>query len=157
MLVTPVPTNEPVQTQPSPNFQYLPQKAYVQPFKPEVGVPQGQQPLTAAPQVALPAPAAPAQQGIGGIDMATLMGILGSAGAAFAYLKGHIVGKKGDKTAETTKEQSEQIVKGASVDQALAKQVFENMSDGGVGIKDAPEIKMENLVHNKEEAARNSK
>ena len=146
----PTPSPTPIQIQPNPNFEYLPQKAYVQTYKPEIGIPVGQQGLTAVPQVQVQ----PAVQSntIAGFDMTEIFGIIGTLVGAGAYLKGHLVGKKTDKVEETTKEQSVQIVKGADVDATIAKQVFENMTDKGLSINDKPEIKLENLNKNKEEA-----
>src|SRR5687768_13047251 len=72
VAVTPVPptaptvTNVPTPTTPQPNWQFLPQKAYVQPFCPEVGVPPNALPLTAVPQVIPVQPQV--QQSVGGFD-----------------------------------------------------------------------------------------
>ena len=142
-----VPTQSatPIQIQPNPNFEYLPQKAYVQTYKPEIGIPVGQQPLTAVPQVV---PVQPQQQNFisSTVDsLGGIAGVMGMLGAAGVYVKTRFLNK-------TVKENSAQIVKGADVDATIAKQVFENMPDKGESINDKPEIQLNKLAENKEEA-----
>ena len=145
--VTPTPTATPVETSPSPNFQYLPQKAYVQPFKPEVGIPQNVIPLTAVPQVV---PVQPVQnQTLGGFDIGSIMSMVIAAGSGLFAKMGI---DKARKVEEISKEQSTQIVQSKQVEQSLAKQVYDNMPDKGASIQDAPEIRLETLADNKEEA-----
>ena len=140
--VVPTPVPVPTPTEPNPNFQYLPQKAAVTVYNPEVGIPANSQPLTVVPQVV------PAQQNFisGTIDsLGGIAGVMGMLGAAGVYVKTRLLNK-------TVKENSAQIVKGADVDATIAKQVFENMADKGASIQDKPEIKLETLSKNKEEA-----
>ncbi len=147
----PVPVPQPTPTSPAPNLQYLPQKAYVQAYAPENGIPASNQPLQVVPQT-VPAPVAPASTPLGIPNDILSYIAMGSAG--LAYFKTHILGKKTDKVEEVTREQSAQIVKGAEVDRSIADQVYENMTDKGVSIKDKPEIKLETLAANKEEAVK---
>ena len=141
--VVPTPSQTPIQIQPNPNFEYLPQKAYVQTYKPEIGIPVGQQPLTAVPQVQVQ----PVQSQASNVldQFGGVAGIMAMAGAAGVYLKTRLLNK-------VVKENSAQIVKGADVDATIAKQVFENMPDKGLSIQDKPEIRLDNLNKNKEEA-----
>ena len=147
--ITPTPVPTPTPTSPNPNLQYLPQKAYVQAYAPENGIPSTSGALQVVPQVV---PVQNQTASIGGLDIGSIMGYLAAIGSAGAYIKGHLVGKKTDKVEETTKEQSAQIVKGAVVDEKIAERVYKNMSDGGTSINDAPEIRLDKLVENKEEA-----
>lgn len=147
----PTPVSTPTPTSPNPNLQYLPQKAYVQAYAPENGIPLNSQPLQIVPQVV----PAPVQNNSNILDQfggtAGVMAMLASAGI---YLKTRVLDKKTEKNAEVTREQSAQIVKGAEVDQKIADRVYKNMSDGGASINDAPEIKLETLAANKEEAVK---
>jgi hypothetical protein len=150
--IAPTPVPEATPTSPAPNLQYLPQKAYVQSYAPEIGIPTPNTPLQAVPQVQTVQPVPVQQNTVGGFDIGSIMGYLAAIGSAGAYLKGHIVGKKADKNEEVTREQSQQIIKGTEVDQSIANQVYQNMADGGASIHDKPEIKLENLAKDREEA-----
>lgn len=145
----------PTPTTPNPNFQYLPQKAFVLPYAPENGIPNTpplNSPLAPTPvqpipvQQAAPAPSGSSLLGIPGLDVAAI------AAAVGVYLKTRLLDKKTDKVEQTSRENSVQIAKGADVDQSIADQVYRNMSDGGASIHDKPEIKLENLSKNKQEA-----
>jgi len=142
---TVVPT--PTPTTPNPQFQYLPQKAYVQSYAPEVGVPSNT-PLTQAPVVV----AGPQQQAVGGLDMGSLAGILGVLGAGGAYLKGHFANKKAEAAKETGQQLAENNVQQATVQQKTLEQLYENMPDKGASITDKPEIKLEKVAEVKDEA-----
>ena len=153
--VAPTVTNQPTPTTPTPNFQYLPQKAYVQPFKPEVGIPENSIPLTAVPQVVpQQIPVQPVQNNSSNIidSLGGIGGITAMLGAAGVYFKTRVLDKKTDKIDDTTKQQSQQIVKGAIVDQKIADQVYQNMGEEANKINDKPEIKLENLKANIDEA-----
>ena len=149
--VTPTPVPTPTPTQPNPNFQYLPQKAAVTVYNPEIGIPTNAQPLQVVPTV-VPQQVVPQSNILDQLGGAT--GITALAAAAGVYIKAHLVGKKADKTEETTREQSVQIVKGTEVDQSLANRIYKNMPDNGESIHDQPEIKLETLAKNKEEAVK---
>lgn len=147
----------PTPTTPNPNFQYLPQKAYVLPYAPENGIPVTpplNSPLASTPVQPVPVPVQQAASvpsgsnmlGIPGLDLAAI------AAAVGVYLKTRLLDKKTDKVEQVTRENSVQIVKGTKVDKAISDQVYQNMSDGGESIHDKPEIKLENLNKNIDEA-----
>ena len=147
----------PTPTTPNPNFQYLPQKAFVLPFAPENGIPVTPplnsplaptpvQPVPTAVPVQQSAPSGSNMLGIPGLDLAAI------AAAVGVYLKTRLLDKKTDKVEAVTKENSVQIVKGTKVDKAISDQVYQNMSDGGESIHDKPEIRLENLNKNIDEA-----
>src|SRR5687767_6162662 len=74
---TPVPT--PTPTTPNPNLQYLPQKAYVQAYAPENGLPANTPQLQVIPTVV--PQAAPQQSsglGIPGLDIAAVLALVGT-------------------------------------------------------------------------------
>ena len=148
--VTPVPTIAPTPTQTTPNFQYLPQKAYVQPFAPESGVPQNSQPLTAVPQV-VPVQNIP-QQNTGGFDLGSMAGIIGLLGAGGAYLKGHFANKKAEGAVDTSRANASAIVDSKAVEAAIAKFAFKANPEEANMLNDAPEIKLQTLEENKKKA-----
>ena len=152
---TPTVTNVPTPTTPNPNFQYLPQKAYVQPFAPEVGIPSNAIPLTSVPQVI---PMQPVQQQVGGFDFGTIMGVISAITAGGALLKSKLVGDKTNKVEATSQNNAEQIVKGAAVDQSIAKTMFELAPKEKVDAMEgtAPDIKLVKLAQNKDEAVTNA-
>jgi hypothetical protein len=150
----------PTPTQPNPNLQYLPQKAFVYSFAPESGVPPAT-PMQALPVTPTVTPSVPVQQPVavqsGGSIIDSLggyTGITAMLAAAGVYLKTRVLDKKTEKVAEVTREQSAQIVKGAQVDQKISEQVYENMTDKGESINDKPQIKLETLKDNVEEATK---
>ena len=147
--VSPTVTNTPTPTSPNPNLQYLPQKAYVQSYAPEVGVPSNTVPLQAVPPVVAPAYQ---QQNTGGFDLGSLAGILGVLGAGGAYLKGHFANKKAEAAKETGQQLAENNVQQATVQQKTLEQLYENMPDKGASITDKPEIKLEKVAEVKDEA-----
>jgi hypothetical protein len=142
----------PAQTQPNPNLQYLPQKAYVQAFGPEYGLPVSPTPLQSiTPPQVQPAPAVQ-QNTVFGIDPATLAGIVGTLGAGVAYFKGHLANKKADKAEETGKENSAMNVKQAIISEEALKLQYENMPDKGNNITDKPEIRLTEVAKMKDKA-----
>lgn len=144
--VTPTPVPAPTPTAPVPNLQYLPQKSYIQTFVPEQGVPLAQ-PATSLPQYTN-------QSSTGPFDMQTILSIVSLLAGGGALVKSKLVGDKTNKVEEVSREQSQQIIKGAEVDKSIADQVYKNMTDGGANIKDKPEIKLETLTANKDEAVK---
>ncbi len=150
--ITPTPVPTPTPTSPNPNLQYLPQKAYVQAYAPENGIPSTSGALQVVPTVV---PTPPVQQssglGIPGLDIAAILAL---GGTALTYFKTHLVSKKADRNEEISREQSAQIVKGAEVDRKLADQVYENMPDKGESINDKPEIQLRVLNDNVDEAVK---
>lgn len=146
--VTPVPSINPTPTSPEPNPQYLPQKAYVQLFAPENGIPTSSGTLPVISQVV---PAAPVQQagpslGIPGLDIAAILALFGTGAT---YVKSHLIGKKTDKVEETAKENSKHIVEGTTVDSELARLLFEwNKEKADALNGTAPAVKLEALEDN---------
>ena len=140
----------PAQTQPNPNLQYLPQKAYVQAFGPEYGLPTSPTPLqsiTPIPTVAAPAPG---QNILGGnLDIVSILAAIGAGGA---YLKGHFANKKADKAEETGKENAAMNVKQAIIAEEGLKLQYENMADKGANITDKPEIRLTEVAKMKDKA-----
>jgi hypothetical protein len=147
--VVPTVTNTPTPTASSPNFQYLPQKAYVQSYGPEVGVPANTAPLQAAPIVVAPPVQQPAAQAGGGFDIGTIISMAIAAGSGLFAKMGF---DKAKKAQGTVQEVAENNVKQATVQQKTLEQVYEIMPDKGVSIKDKPEIKLENVAKVKDEA-----
>jgi len=133
-----VPT--PTPTAPNPNFQYLPQKAYVQAYGPEIGIPSsgGLQP---APTVVVPAQqAAPAANG--GFDIGSIMAMVTAAGAGlFAKMKGDQA-----KKAETiAKDNMGSILDNKEALKELARIMYSMNPEKANQITDAPSIKLETL------------
>jgi len=143
----------PAQTQPNPNLQYLPQKAYVQAFGPEYGLPSSPTPLQSLAPVPTAPAVAPAQNNTsilgGNLDV---VGILAAIGAAGAYLKGHLVGKKADKAEDIGKENAAMNVKQAIISEESLKLQYENMADKGANITDKPEIRLTEVAKMKDKA-----
>ena len=147
--VTPTPVPTPTPTAPAPNFQYLPQKAYVQPFAPESGVPQNAIPLTAVPQTVLSAQ--PVQQTTtGGFDINSILPYVVAGGSALLgkmgldrAKKAEGIGKEALGAEVRTKEQLHDF----------ARVSYEKMPDKGASITDAPSIKLETLDKEKAELA----
>jgi hypothetical protein len=146
---TPVPTATP--TTPNPNFQYLPQKAYVQSFAPENGITSNAVPLQAIPTI-IPAQQQAQPTTVGGLDLGSMAGVLGVLGAGAAYLKGHFANKKADKVEGTAKENAVAIVDSKVVEQEIAKYMFNLDKAKADALNDAPAIKLETLENKKEKA-----
>jgi len=139
----PTVVNTPTPTSPLPNLQYLPQKAYVQSYAPEIGIPTPNVPLQSAPVVQAPALQAPTtQSSIPGIDIAAMLAL---GGTAINFVKNHF-------TSKTTKANSEMNVQQAIVQQKTLEQLYENMPDKGESIKDKPEIQLREIADLKEKA-----
>src|ERR1044071_1413700 len=148
--VTPTAVPTPTPTSPNPNLQYLPQKAYVQAYAPENGIPSTSGQLQVVPQV-VPAPA-PAQSN--GLGIPTdIMGILAMVGAAGAYLKGHLANNKANEAKETSKENAAMNVKQAIVQEEGLKLQYEKMGpEQANAITDKPEIRLTELAKMKDKA-----
>lgn len=142
--VTPTPVNTPTPTAPNPNLQYLPQKAYVQAYAPENGIPSNQQPLQVVPQV-VPAPV----QQSAGFDIGSIMSMAIAAGSGLMAKMGF---DKAKKVQGTVQDVAQVQVKQTDQTKVLAKQVYENMSDGGASITDKPEIQLKILEETKNQA-----
>lgn len=141
--VTPTPVNTPTPTEPNPNLQYLPQKAYVQAYAPEVGLPTGQQPLQVVPQV-VPAPAVQAGTlGIPGLDVMAISAAIGTF--IRSELKGHTITNVIKKIAGTQVKQIEAQEEhlGLTMDQ---------MPQKGDEITNKPNIKQDHIKEIKQEA-----
>jgi len=145
--VSPTPVPTPTPTSPNPNLQYLPQKAYVQAYAPENGIPATSGQLQVVPQVV------PAPQQSSGIGIPTdIMGILAMVGAAGAYLKGHLANNKADKAQDIGKENAAMNVKQGIIQEESLKLQYENMPDKGVNITDKPEIRLTEVAKMKDKA-----
>jgi hypothetical protein len=146
-VVTPTPVPTPTPTSPEPNLQYLPQKAYVQSYAPENGIPTNGAPLQVVPQTV------PVQSNsIGGVNIDSALSVLSmivSAGSGFAAKLGF---DKAKKAQNTSQENAETNVKQAAIQQKTLEQVYENMPDKGASIQDKPEIKLEEVAKVKDEA-----
>jgi len=145
-VTTPTPVLTPTPTSPNPNLQYLPQKSYVQTFAPENGIPSST-PLQALAPVQAPAP----QQQSSGFPT-DIMGILAMAGAAGAYLKGHLANHKADKAQDIGKENAAMNVKQGIIQEESLKLQYENMPDKGNSITDKPEIRLTEVAKMKDKA-----
>ena len=145
--IPPTVVNTPTPTAPNPNFQYLPQKAYVQAYGPEIGLPSTGA-LQPAPTVVVPAQqAAPAANG--GFDVGSILAIVTAAGAGlFAKLNRDKVNKVQD----TTKENSASLVDTKIVQQEIARYMFNLDKAKAEALNDAPAIKLEKLEQDKKEA-----
>ena len=145
-VTTPTPVLTPTPTSPNPNLQYLPQKSYVQTFAPENGIP------SSTPLQALPPVQVPVQQQSSGIPT-DIMGILAMAGAAGAYLKGHLANKKADKAEDTSKENAAMNVKQGIIQEESLKLQYENMgTEKANAITDKPEIRLTEVAKMKDKA-----
>ena len=150
--VSPTIVNTPTPTAPNPNFQYLPQKAYVQAYGPEIGIPSSGGQLQGVP-VVQPAPVvqqtASSDPLGGGLNMASILAIIAAGGA---YLKGHLANKKAEKTEVVAKENSVAIVDSKVVEQEIAKYMFNLDKAKAEALDDQPAIKLETLENKKEKA-----
>ena len=149
--VAPTIVNTPTPTAPNPNFQYLPQKAYVQAYGPEIGVPSSGGQLQGVP-VIQPAPIVQQPAQPAGFDIGSIMGILGTLAAGGAYLKGHLADKKAEKVEVVAKENSAAIVDSKIVEQEVARYMFNLDKAKADSLNDAPAIKLETLENNKKTA-----
>ena len=147
--VTPTPVPTPTPTEPNPNFQYLPQKAAVTVYNPEIGIPANTQPLQVVPQVV---PVQNQTASVGGLDIGSIVGYLAAIGSAGAYIKGHLVGKKTDKVEETTKEVAQTQVKQIGIQQGSLELQYENMPQKGNEITNREDIRLANVESLKEKA-----
>jgi len=145
--VSPTVTNVPTPTAPSPNLQYLPQKAYVQSFAPEQGVPANSIPLQAVPPVVAPSPYQ--QQSNSGFDIGSIMSMIIAGGSGLLAKMGFDKAKTAQNTSQAN---SETNVKQATIQQKTLEQVYENMGDKGASITNKPEIKLEEVAKVKDEA-----
>ena len=109
-IVTPTPVPTPTPTSPEPNIHYLPQKAYVQSYAPENGIPSNGQPLQVVPQTV------PVQsQAVGGFDAGSIVSMIVAAGSGLFAKVG--IDRAKNLTKETmsgtltTKEAVEQLAK----------------------------------------------
>jgi len=148
-LPTPVPPTvvpTPTPTAPNPNFQYLPQKAYVQAYGPEIGIPTNGVPLQQAPTVIA---ASPTQ---GGIDTGSIMGIIGTVVAAGSGLVAKMSHDKSKQVQQITRENSSAIVDSKVVQQEIARYMFNLDKAKADALNDAPAIKLEKLEDDKKVA-----
>jgi len=145
--VSPTVTNVPTPTAPSPNLQYLPQKAYVQSFAPEQGVPANSIPLQAVPPVVAPSPYQ--QQSNSGFDIGSIMSMVIAGGSGLLAKMGFDRAKTAQNTSQANAETN---VKQATIQQKTLEQVYENMGDKGASITNKPEIKLEEVAKVKDEA-----
>ncbi len=143
--VIPTPVPNPTPTQPDPNFQYLPQKAAVTVYNPEIGVPQFAQPLQTVPQVISP-PAVPVQSGtlgIPGLDVALIAGLVGQ------FIRTELKNK--------TVTGLVKRIAGTQVKQIEAQEehlglTFDQMPQKGDEITNKPNIKQDHIKDIKEQA-----
>jgi len=146
--VSPTVTNTPTPTAPNPNLQYLPQKAYVQSFAPEVGIPPNSVPLQAVPPVVAPS-YQQQQQPNSGFDIGSIMSMIIAGGSGLLAKMGFDKAKTAQNTSQAN---SETNVKQATIQQKTLEQVYENMGDKGASITNKPEIKLEEVAKVKDEA-----
>ena len=148
--VVPTPSQTPIQIQPNPNFEYLPQKAYVQTYKPEIGIPVGQQPLTAVPQVQVQ----PVQSQASNIldQFGGVTGVVGMLTAAGVYVKTKFMDKKTDKNKETIQDVAQTQVKQIEVEEEHLGLTYDNMPQKGNEITNKPIIKQDNIKEIKDKA-----
>lgn len=140
----PTVTNTPTPTSPLPNLQYLPQKAYVQSYAPEIGIPTPNVPLQSAPVVQAPAVQAPVtQSSIPGIDIAAMLAL---GGTALNFVKNHFTNK-------TAKANSEMNVKQGVISEETLKLLYETMgTEKANAITDKPEIRLTEVAKMKDKA-----
>jgi hypothetical protein len=149
--LTPTPVPTPTPTSPNPNFQYLPQKAGVTVYAPEVGIPQNAQPLQVVPQV-IPQQIAPQQQSgtIGGMDIGDIFAMVVSAGSGLAAKLGWDKAKKAQQTGQ---ENSAMNVKQGIVQEETLKLAYENMgAEKANAITNKPEIRLTEVAKNNDKA-----
>lgn len=146
----PTVTNQPTPTTPTPNWQFLPQKAYVQPFGPEVGIPPNALPLTSVPQVIPMQPQQVQQQTNSGFDVGSIISMVVAAGSGLAAKVGF---DKAKKVQETSQANSTAIVESKTVEQELARLMFEWNKDKADALNEtAPAVKLETLKDNVKDA-----
>jgi len=137
--IPPTVVNTPTPTAPNPNFQYLPQKAYVQAYGPEIGLPSTGA-LQPAPTVLVPAQQAPAANG--GFDIGSIMAIVTAAGAGlFAKMKGD----QAKKAEAISKDNMGSILDNKEALKELARIMYSMNPEKANQITDAPSIKLETL------------
>jgi len=154
VVVSP-PTN--VATLPNPNWQFLPQKAYVQSFAPEVqpntptaivGPLPASAPTTITQQpVAAAAPSAAGS--LGGLDLGSIMAMIISTGSGI-YTK--MTADKTKKVEATSQANAGAIVDTKVVQQEIARYMFNLDKAKADALNDSPAIKLENLEKEKKEA-----
>jgi len=138
--IPPTVVNTPTPTAPNPNFQYLPQKAYVQAYGPEIGLPSTGA-LQAAPTVLVPQQQAPAPAN-GGFDVASIMALVTAAGAGlFAKMKGD----QAKKAEVIAKDNMGSILDNKEALKELARIMYSMNPEKANQITDAPSIKLETL------------
>ena len=145
--VAPTVTNTPTPTAPNPNLQYLPQKAYVQSFAPEVGVPANSVPLQSVPPVV--APSYQQQSTNNGFDIGSILSMVVAAGSGLFAKMGFDKAKNAQATGQ---QNAEMNVKQAAIQEQTLQQVYENMPDKGVSINNKPEIKLTEVAKMKDTA-----
>jgi len=139
--IQPTIVNTPTPTAPNPNFQYLPQKAYVQAYGPEIGIPTNGQPLQ-APIVVAPAAQQAAPAANGGFDIGSIMAIVTAAGAGlFAKMKGD----QAKKAEGLAKDNMGSILDNKEALKELARIMYSMNPEKANQITDAPSIKLETL------------
>jgi len=146
--VSPTIVNTPTPTAPNPNFQYLPQKAYVQAYGPEIGIPNSGGILQGVP-VVQPAPvvqqAAPANNGF---DIGSIMAMVTAAGAG---LFAKMTGDKAKKTEAVSKETMGATLDNKELIKEIARVMYQMNPEKANQITDAPSIKLETLKENTDE------
>jgi hypothetical protein len=142
--VTPTAVPTPTPTSPNPNLQYLPQKAYVQAYAPENGIPSTSGQLQVVPTVV-----PQTQNSLGGFDLGSILPTLIAAGSGIFAKMGFDKAKKAEATSQSN---AEMYVKQATVQSETLKQVYENMPNKGNEITNKPEIKLDNVENLKSEA-----
>jgi len=147
--VSPTIVNTPTPTAPNPNFQYLPQKAYVQAYGPEIGIPtsggqlQGVPVIQPAPVVQQQAPAAN-----NGFDIGSIMAMVVAAGSG---LFAKMAGDKAKKTEAVSKETMGATLDNKELIREVARVMYQMNPDKANQITDAPSIKLETLKEDTEE------
>ncbi len=141
----PNPVPNPTPTEPVPNFQYLPQKAAVTVYNPEVGIPPLAQPMQTVPTV-VSAPAAPTQSGtlgIPGLDLALIAGLVGQ------FIRTELKNKT---VTNIVKKIAGNQVKQIEATEEHLGLTFEQMPQKGNEITNKPNIKQQHIKEIKEEA-----
>jgi len=136
-----------VQTLPNPNFQYLPQKAFVQTFTPEVQPTTptaviGPVPITPQGQAAVVTQQPTAVVSQPAIDYMSIISTIIAAGSGFMAKMAH---DKSKKVQETARENSSAIVDSKVVQQELARLLFEWNKPEAAALNDSPSTKLESL------------
>lgn len=136
--VTPTPVPTPTPTAPAPQFQYLPQKSYVQTFAPEQGIPTSAA-GTVVPQY-LPAQQ---QQSGGGFDINTLLSLAALGGTGIAAKLG--IGKANKAEALAKDGLNVSAVQSDQIEQTVRTMFKLGDPNKVATIDDAPAIKLDNL------------